>query len=128
MPKDENHAHSGKSGDLTGNPRCPGCSVEIEGSGRGLGKVFHDATCRRKFHALHKSEGGVLAPLIKAANATRHAKDGTREAEICRWARGQIAQITRMFLDRDEDEGRDVVAYVGSLMDSGSLYIDRMKL
>ena len=68
-----------------------------------------------------------MAAMIKAWHATRHAKPGTREAAICTFARGQITEMARLFLDRDGSEGRDVVAYVGQLMDSGSIYIDRTR-
>ncbi len=75
-----------------------------------------------------KGEGQVLAPLVKAWNATRHAKPGTREAEICRFARQQITQISNAFTDRDRDEGRPTaVDYVGGLMDSGYMWIDRRR-
>lgn len=114
-------------GEPEGNVRiCPGCGVEFEAGGRGLGKTFHSDKCRQSFHAVHRKEGFPLAPMVKAWHATRHAKPDTREAEICRFARGQITEIARIYLDEDEDMGRDVVAYVGSLMDSGELYIDRM--
>lgn len=106
---------------------CPGCGTEFPAGGRGLGKTFCHDKCRRAFHAACKSEGGPLAPLIKAWHATRHAKPGTREAEICRYARSQVTEIARMFLDADEDIGRDSVAYVASMMDSGFQYADRTR-
>jgi len=90
-----------------------------------MGKRFCSDPCRRSFLNRHTSEGAVLAPFVKAWHATRHAKPGSREAAICTFARGQITEISRLFLDRDKEEGRDVVAYVGQLMDSGTLYIDR---
>lgn len=92
-----------------------------------MGKVFCTDKCRKAFQNLHIGQGAPLAPLVKAWHATRHAQPGTREAAICTFARGQITDIARTFLDRDDDEGRDVVAYVGSLMDSGTLYFDRCK-
>jgi hypothetical protein len=59
---------------------------------------------------------------------TRHAKPGTREAEICRYARSQITQISSHFSDRDADMGRPkAVDYVGTLMDSGFNYFDRIR-
>lgn len=90
-----------------------------------MGKNFCSDPCRRRFHNAHTAEGFPLAPLIKAHHATRHAKPGTREAAICTFARRQIAEIARTFLDQDEEVGRDVVAYVGTLMDSGTLWVDR---
>ena len=107
--------------------KCPGCGDPFKAGGRGLGKKFCTDKCRKAFHNLSIAEGQPLAPLVKAWHATRHAEADTREAEICRFARGQITEIARMFLDRDEDEGRDTVAYVGNLMDSGTLYIDRTR-
>lgn len=92
-----------------------------------MGKSFCSDPCRTRFHAVHRSEGFPLAPLVKAWNATRHAKPGTREAEICRFARSQLTEIARTFLDQDQEAGRDVVAYVGGLMDSGMLWVDRRR-
>lgn len=90
-----------------------------------MGKKFCSDKCRKAFHNLCTVEGAPLAPLVKAWHATRHAQAGSREAAICTFARGQITEIARLFLDRDEEEGRDTVAYVGGLMDSGILFTDR---
>lgn len=106
---------------------CPGCGASFPAGGRGMGKSFCSDGCRRRFHNNHTAEGFPLAPLIKAHHATRHAKPGTREAAICTFARRQIAEIARTFLDQDEEVGRDVVAYVGTLMDSGTLWVDRRR-
>lgn len=108
--------------------KCPGCGGDVAEGGRGTGRVFCAATCRTTFQNRMKAEGGVLAALIKAQTLTRHAKPGTREAEICTFARGQITQIAAYFNDRDEEEGRpSAVDYVGSLMDSGFIYMDRVR-
>lgn len=92
-----------------------------------MGKNFCTDKCRQSFHNIHRSQGFVLAPLVKAWHATRHAKPDTREAEICTFARGQLTDIARTFLDADEEANRDVVAYVGALMDSGFIYADRRR-
>jgi len=104
---------------------CPGCGITFPAGGRGTGKVFHDDKCRKAFHAVHRSEGFPLAAMVKAWHSTRHAKAGTREAAICTFARGQITKMAGIFLEMDEKADRDVVAYVGGLMDSGELYMDR---
>lgn len=107
---------------------CPGCGGHVEEGGRGTGRVFCTSTCRTGFQNRMKAEGGVLAALIKAQTLTRHAKPGTREAEICSFARSQITQIAAYFNDRDEEEGRpSAVDYVGTLMDSGFIYMDRVR-
>lgn len=90
-----------------------------------MGKSFCSDPCRRRFHNLHVASGNVIAPLVKAWHATRHAKAGTREAAICTFARNQLTQIARTLLDEDKEAGRDVVAYVGTLMDRGTLWVDR---
>lgn len=122
---DENDAAARPAADEAEFRKCPGCCADFEAGGRGLGKTFHSDDCRKGFHAVHRKEGFPLAPMVKAWHATRHAKPGTREAAICTFARGQITEMARMFLDEDEENNRDVVAYVGALMDSGELYIDR---
>lgn len=125
MQNDKETATSAPSASEASSRKCPGCGVSFPSGGRGLGKTFHNDACRLAFHAVHRKEGFPLAPLIKASLATRHAKPGTREAEICRFARSQIARICRDFLDQDEEAGRNIVEYVGGLMDSGILHTDR---
>lgn len=64
----------------------------------------------------------------KAQTLTRHAPPGSREAAICSFARSQLTQIAAYFSDRDEQEGRpSAVDYVGTLMDSGFIYMDRVR-
>ena len=107
--------------------KCPGCGAPFAPGGRGQGKRFCSDTCRRRFHAATVSDGQVLAPLVQAWIKTRHAKPGTRNAEICRYARQQIAEIAGLQLERHEELGRDPVAFVAAMMDSGTRYIDRTR-
>ena len=123
MPTDTKNADT----PVSVEKKCPNCGNGFPAGGRGMGKTFCSAECRKAYHRLAIIEGPPLAPLVKAWNATRHAKPGTREAAICTFARSQLTEIARIFLDRDEEEGRDAVSYVGSLMDSGMLFVDRMK-
>lgn len=127
MPRDNETAPAAVKSDIPEARTCPGCRAKFPAGGRGMGKSFCSDRCRLTFHSAHRSEGFPLAPLIKAHHATRHAKPGTREAAICTFARRQIAEIARTFLDQDEEAGRDVVAYVGTLMDSGTLWVDRRR-
>ncbi len=106
---------------------CPNCGAAFPPGGRGLGRKFCSAPCRKAFHQVNLMDGAIIAPLVKAWHKTRHAKPGTREAAICTFARNQLTQITGLQLDADEEAGRDSVAYVGTLMDSGTLYIDRTR-
>jgi hypothetical protein len=92
-----------------------------------MGKRFCSAACRRQFHMAAQIDGAVLAPLVKAWVKTRHAKPGTRNAAICTFARQQLTQIAGVQFDRDAEAGRDPVALVGAMMDSGTLYIDRKR-
>jgi hypothetical protein len=108
---------------------CPGCGSSFAAGGRGLGKGFCTDACRTGFHARMKQEGGPMVALVKAWNATRHAKPGTREAEICRFARSELTAIASHFNDRDEENGRpSAVDYVASLMDQGTIWADRLKV
>lgn len=107
---------------------CPSCRAQFAPGGRGLGKQFCSDACRTGFHARAKAEGGPMVALVKAWNATRHAKPGTREAEICRFARSELTALAAHFNGRDEDEGRaSAVDYVESLMQSGLIWADRIK-
>lgn len=59
---------------------------------------------------------------------TRHAKAGTREAEINRYARREITAIAKLFNEQDQaDDRASVLDYVGALMDSASLFVDRIR-
>jgi len=127
MPSECETAHAPLKSANPETRTCPGCGGLFPAGGRGMGKSFCGDKCRLAFHAVHRSEGFPLAPLVKAWHATRHAKPGTREAAICTFARGQISQIARTFLDQDGEAARDVVAYVGGLMDSGTLWMDRRR-
>lgn len=107
---------------------CPSCATLFAPGGRGMGKQFCSDTCRTGFHARMKAEGAPVAALVKAWNATRHAKPGTREAEICRFARSELTAIASHFNDRDEAAGRaSAVDYVATLMDGGLIWADRMR-
>lgn len=107
---------------------CPACGADFAPGGRGLGKQFCTDGCRRSFHARMKAEGGPLAALVKAAIATRHAKSGTREAEICRFARREMTAIAQHLNERDNAAGRaSALRYVETLMDGGTLWADRLQ-
>ncbi len=106
---------------------CPGCGTPFAPGGRGLGKRFCSDPCRRSFHAATVSDGQALVSYVQAWTKTRHAKPGTREAKICAFARQQITEIANLQLERATDAGRDPVAYVAALMDSGTRYIDRTR-
>lgn len=107
---------------------CPGCGAQFPTGGRGLGKAFCSDPCRTGFHNRAKAEGGPMVALVKAWTMTRHAKPGTREAEICRYARSELTAIASHFNERDEAEGRSAVDYVATLMDSGTIWADRLKV
>ena len=107
---------------------CPGCGASFAPGGRGLGKQFCTDSCRQSFHRRMKAEGGPLTALVKAAIATRHAKAGTREAEICRFARRELTAIAQHLNDLDAASGRAcALRYVETLMDGGTLWADRLK-
>lgn len=127
MPTELDTRSSARKSENANDRTCPGCGASFAAGGRGMGKKFCSDPCRKLFHRAHLGDGVTLSPLVKAWHATRHAKPGTREAEICRFARGQITEIARTLLDEDEEAGRDVVAYVGNLMDSGLLWCDRRR-
>lgn len=89
---------------------------------------FCKTKCRTDFHARHKAIGGVLISLVKAWTATRHAKPGSHEAEICAYARREITSIASLFNEEDKEAGRPGAAsYVDRLMQSGTLYVDRRR-
>lgn len=106
---------------------CPNCGTNFPAGGRGLGKTFCSKPCRVTFANRQKAEGAVMASLVKCWLGNRHAKPGTREAELCRRARAELTEIGRMFIDADADAGRPPVAdYVESLL-ADTLYIDRCR-
>lgn len=113
--------------------RCPNCGNDVEAGGRGRGRVFCPATegrkaCRELFANRAKSQGAPLLPLVLAWTETRHAKPGSREAEICKKARAEITAIARQFLDEAKAEGRPPAAdYAETLFRSGERYMDRTR-
>lgn len=110
---------------------CLGCGDDFTPSAkpRGvLGHMFCTDKCRQCYHNRNKAEGGPMVAMVKAWHLTRHAKPGTVEAEICKFARGQLTQMAGHWIERDRDEGRDQsVEYVRRLMESGTLWIDRVR-
>jgi hypothetical protein len=106
---------------------CPNCGEDVPPGGTGLGRTFCSAACRRAFNNRTKAEGAVMASLVKAWVLNRHAKPGTREAEVCSNARRELTEIARIFLDNDEAAGRPpITAYVGEMLETGR-YIDRTR-
>jgi hypothetical protein len=79
---------------------CPNCAASFAAGGRGLGKTFCSKDCRVAFNNRAKAEGAVMSALVKCWLANRHAKPGTREAELCRRARAELTEIGRMFHGR----------------------------
>lgn len=107
---------------------CPNCGGHFAAGGRGLGKTFCSSDCRMAFNNRAKAEGSVIIALAKCWTQNRHAKPGTREAELCRQSRSELTEILRMMLDADEEAGRPPVAdYVETLFASGTLYVDRTR-
>ena len=107
---------------------CPNCGGTVPAGGRGLGRTFCSSTCRTSFNNRAKAEGAVVIALAKCWTQNRHAKPGTREAELCRQSRSELTEILRCMLDADADAGRPPVAdYVESLFASGTLYCDRTR-
>jgi hypothetical protein len=84
--------------------------------------------CARRWGARNLGRGSPVVPLLQAWGATRHAKAGTREADINRYARRELTTIARLYNDEDAAEGRaDALAFVGTLMDQNSMFIDRKR-
>ena len=107
---------------------CPNCGSPFEKGGRGLGKVFCKSECRVDFDQRRKAEGGPMAPLVKAWIATRHAPAGSREAEICAYARRELTEMARILNEEDAEAGRpDAVLYVEALMRTQTLFVDRRR-
>lgn len=105
--------------------RCMNCPATFTADR--VHNVFCDPACRKAFDARHLSQGRPAAPLLKAWTATRHAKPGTREAEICRFAMSELTAMATDFNAADAKAERSAVDYVETLMRSGLRYVDRAK-
>ena len=106
---------------------CPNCGTKFPAGGRGLGKVHCSKECRVAFNNRAKAEGAVIVAFVKAHHQLRHAKPGTREAEVCSMARRELAEIVRSMLDADEDAGRPPLTdYIEGLC-ANTLYCDRTR-
>lgn len=119
---------------------CAYCSTPLEAGGRGRGRVFcaattvkangkrDDSPCRLAFAKRAKSEGAAILAYVLASIETRHAKPGTREAEICRQARSEMTAIGRDILNRRKADGMPPAAdYVETLLATGERYMDRTR-
>lgn len=108
--------------------RCPNCGDDVQSGGRGRGRVFCRTRCRELFAARSKSEGAPLLAYVLASIETRHAKPGTREAELCRQARSEMTAIARDILARRKADGMPPAAdYVETLLATGERYMDRTR-
>lgn len=125
------------TGDDTGQRDRPGKFVPEQRKCQNCGELFtasraHSVfcpgdTCRKAFDNRKLSQGGPMAPLVKAWIATRHAKPGTREAEICAYARRELTQMASDLNELDERANRSAVDYVETLMRSGTMWVDRAR-
>lgn len=115
------------SADTPATKTCPNCGVVFNVGGRGLGKTFCAKECRSAFNNRAKAEGAVMASLVKAWVLNRHAKPGSREADVCRVARGELTEIARLFIENDAAAGRPpVTGYVEELL-RDFRYMDRTR-
>lgn len=106
---------------------CPNCGVAFPAGGRGLGKTFCSKDCRVEFGNRSAAEGKVMAALVKCWLGNRHAKPGSREAELCRRARAELTEIGRTFIEADEEAGRPPICdYVETLL-RDTIYMDRTR-
>jgi len=120
----------GSSGARIG--KCAECAQSFERSR--AGQRFCNPTrakvspCAKAWGARNTARGGPVLPLLQAWAMTRHAKPGTREADINRYARREITAIAKLFNEQDQADDRgSVLDYVGALMDSASLFVDRIR-
>ncbi len=104
---------------------CPECTTSFSPK-REHGR-FCQPSCAKTWNNRHTAKGGPLALLVKAWLATRHAKPGTRDAEIRRYAMAELTRMGRDLLDDDMAHDRDVCDVVGAMMDAGEQYTDRQQ-
>lgn len=104
--------------------KCGECGVAFETNRDGR---FCSRAHQSAFNARMKSEGAALAVVAKAWAMTRHAKPGTPEAEINKYARRELTTIASLFNEQDREAGRSVLNYVQMMMDAGTMYIDRKR-
>lgn len=103
---------------------CPQCGAAFTPTKR---KRFCTPPCQVDFNNRMAAEGKILAPLVKAMFATRGGGN-TPTLPICGRARSELTRIARMLNDADKAAGRPPVhQYVQSLLDSGTLYMDRCR-
>lgn len=86
------------------------------------------APCALAWGMVNTARGGPIVPILQAWAMTRHAKPGTREAEINRYARRFLTDAARHMNAQDAESPRaSVLEYVGGLMDSREIYADRVR-
>jgi len=89
---------------------------------------FCAEACRKAWGNRNTGRGGSVVPILQAWGMTRHAKPGTREAEINRYARRELTDMARTLNGEDKAAGRaSVLDYVGALMDARVMFVDRKR-
>ncbi len=107
---------------------CPNCGDVVAPGGRGRGKVFCRPKCRELFSNRAKTDGAPLYAFVMAWMETKHAKPGTREAEIRKVASREVGAMCKHFRERDAEEGRPPMSdYVETLTRDGGRYMDRTR-
>lgn len=104
---------------------CPECATTFTPR-REHGR-FCQPACAKAWNNRNVAQGGPMVQLVKAWLQTRHAKPGTREADICRYARAELTRLGRQYLDDDAAHDRDPLAIVGAMMDAGDMVEDRQQ-
>jgi hypothetical protein len=106
---------------------CP-CGTAVKSGGRGLGKVFCSTKCRQQYNNRLKIIGAPMAILIMAWEETRHAKPGTQDAEICRFARSQMTMIAHEANEGLRENGQPPASeMVTRMIKAGSIWADRKR-
>lgn len=108
---------------------CPGCGNTVQSGGRGLGKVYCSTKCRQAYNNRLKVIGAPMAILIMAWEETRHAKPGSQEAEMCRFARSQMTMIAKVANEGFRNAGMPpATAMVTRMIKAGSIWADRKRV
>ena len=89
---------------------------------------YCSSDCGKAWNNRNTTRGGPVMQILQAWHDTRHAKPGTREAEINRYARRELTTIAGLFNKADRSrKGQSAVDYVGGLMDARVLYVDKVE-
>lgn len=102
---------------------CPGCGDGFTPTR--YNQRFCKPGCQKATANKKLSDGSAAIMLVLAASGTRHARRGSSEAEVSRYARRELERLAAILRRRDRQPNR-AVHYVADMMAKDETVLDRI--